>query len=368
MISFNQVPAVNRVPFTFVEFGTSRALGTNTIQEYKVLMLGQKSGGTAPDGIPVEVKPGDHISKLFGAGSLLEAMIKVYFANNTKTELLVLPLSQVPADPTTIFEHTKDTQYHVIINPFNEAEIIKVIDEELKSRFDPNRSIEGVSVSAVKGNIEEAFKFAADKVNPFSVYMAISDSPTSEAEWAAALGAVIARYGNDDSARPFHTLPLIGVLPPSPTGQFNRADQDKLLGHNLSTFSVGADGEVTIQRLVTTSKDPSYSSVNTLLTLSFLRFSIRTYFARKYPRVKLASDNARIPPGALMMTPHLMKAELIALFRSWEDLGLVEDSDQFKSDLICERNAQDPTRIDVYLAPHLVGQLCTIGAKVEFIL
>ena len=68
------------------------------------------------------------------------------------------------------------------------------------------------------------------------------------------------------------------------------------------------------------------------------------------------------------MTPKVAKAEAIARFRLWEELGLVEDIDQFKEELIVERNAQDVNRLDFLLPPNLINQLRVVGVKIGFIL
>ncbi|MNL24957.1 Phage tail sheath protein [compost metagenome] len=67
-----------------------------------------------------------------------------------------------------------------------------------------------------------------------------------------------------------------------------------------------------------------------------------------------------------MVTPVVMKAEAIAKFREWEDLGLVENIDDFKANLIAERNASDPNRMDMLLPPDLVNQLRIVANKIQF--
>ncbi|MNG29476.1 Phage tail sheath protein [compost metagenome] len=61
-----------------------------------------------------------------------------------------------------------------------------------------------------------------------------------------------------------------------------------------------------------------------------------------------------------------MKAEALAKFREWEELGLVENIDDFKANLVAERNASDPNRLDVLLPPDLVNQLRIIANKIQF--
>ena len=70
--------------------------------------------------------------------------------------------------------------------------------------------------------------------------------------------------------------------------------------------------------------------------------------------------------GQVDVTPNLMKAEAINRFRDWEQMGLVEGADQFKADIISERNASDPNRLDMLLPPDLINQLRIVANKIQF--
>ncbi|MDI8751883.1 phage tail protein, partial [Salmonella enterica subsp. enterica serovar Montevideo] len=80
-------------------------------------------------------------------------------------------------------------------------------------------------------------------------------------------------------------------------------------------------GEMQIERMITmyrTNKygdsDPSYLNVNTIATLSYLRYSLRTRITQKFPNYKLASDGTRFATGQAVVTPSVIKTELLALF------------------------------------------------------
>lgn len=88
----------------------------------------------------------------------------------------------------------------------------------------------------------------------------------------------------------------------------------------------------------------------------------------KYPRHKLADDGTRFGAGQAVITPKIGKAEAIAKFREWEELGLVENADQFKRDLIVERNATDRNRLDFMLPPDLINQALVFGTQIGFLL
>ncbi|WP_460431421.1 phage tail sheath C-terminal domain-containing protein, partial [Azotobacter salinestris] len=146
-----------------------------------------------------------------------------------------------------------------------------------------------------------------------------------------------------------------------------------LLFDGIATTKVDAGGVMQVERLITTYKtnsaggsDTSYLDSETLFTLMFIRHDWRDYILRKYPRHKLANDGTRYGSGQAVVTPVVMKAEALAKFREWEDLGLVENIDDFKANLVAERNASDPNRLDMLLPPDLVNQLRIIANKIQF--
>jgi phage tail sheath gpL-like len=49
-----------------------------------------------------------------------------------------------------------------------------------------------------------------------------------------------------------------------------------------------------------------------------------------------------------------------------EDLGLVENGDQFKADVVVERNASDPNRLDFVLPPDIINQFIVGAARIDF--
>lgn len=66
------------------------------------------------------------------------------------------------------------------------------------------------------------------------------------------------------------------------------------------------------------------------------------------------------------MTPSIIRSELIAAYSALETQGLVENMDLFKKNLIVERNATDPNRVDVLFPPDLVNQLRVFALLCQF--
>ena len=92
---------------------------------------------------------------------------------------------------------------------------------------------------------------------------------------------------------------------------------------------------------------------------------IRNRILNGYPRHKLTSDATRFgAPGRDYAK--IAKAEAIAWFRQMEEIGLVEGFDQFRNDLVVERNASDPNRLDFLLPPDLINQFIVGAVKLQF--
>jgi phage tail sheath gpL-like len=100
--------------------------------------------------------------------------------------------------------------------------------------------------------------------------------------------------------------------------------------------------------------------------LLYLRYSFRNRILQRYPRHKLASDGTRYGAGQAVITPLLGKAEAIAWFREMEELGLVENFDSFKTNLVVERNGSDVNRLDFLLPPDLINQFIVGAVKLQF--
>lgn len=268
-----------------------------------------------------------------------------------------------------------DAHYNIITMPYTDAANLLVLETELALRWGPLRMIEGHAISAAKGTHGALVTLGNSRNSPHLSIVSAAYFPTPPYEIAAAAAGVAAFYGNIDPARPLQTLPLAGVLPPAEVNRFTMQENNLLLHDGIATTYVDAGGVVRIQRMITTyqvnpmnAPDISYLDIETVLTLGYLRYDFRNYILRKYPRHKLANDGTRYGLGQAVITPSVGKAEAIARFRLWEELGLVENIDQFKEQLICERNPQDPNRLDWMLPPDLVNQFRVGGVQIGFLL
>ena len=311
------------------------------------------------------------------AGNSLNARVNYYAgqALPTGVGVTVTAFTSGAGNPAldTALAALGDEWLHVWAVPYTDAASLASIKTELNSRFAWNREIEAHAFAAARGT-QGSLGAIGESHNSqhLSIIMA-NDEPMPAYEKAAETMAIAAYYAAIDPARPIQNLAYAWCLPPAAADRFTNEERNLLLFDGIATSKVGTDGTMLVERLITTYKtnaaggsDISYLDSETLFTLMFIRHDWRDYILRKYPRHKLADNGTRYGIGQAVVTPNVMKAEAIAKFREWEELGLVENIDDFKANLIAERNASDPNRLDVLLPPDLVNQLRIVANKIQF--
>lgn len=276
-------------------------------------------------------------------------------------------------DLTTLWPVLGDKFYNIWTSPYNDTASLADANAQLLIRSGPTRQVDAVQFNGIKGTFSTVTAFGEGQNKQFVNFMATQQSPSPSYEWGAETAAIAANYGQRDPARPFQTLAYSWVKSPILANRFIQSERNLCLFSGISTFHVGPDGLPVIDRLITSyqqnnngAEDTAYMDLNTILTLSYLRYDFRNHILRKYPRHKLANDGTKYGAGQPIVTPKVIKAECIAKFREWEYIGLVEGMDQFKRDLIVERNVTDPTRLDIYLPPDLINQLIVVGVQIGF--
>ncbi len=291
--------------------------------------------------------------------------------------LAITAMAGGAADPdiSTVWPVIGEDQFLLFVSPWTGAANLTSSETELADRFGPIRQNDGYLIAGKRDTHANLVTFGNTRNSQFTTIM-MTRGPSSPWQIAAAMAVQVSiSIIADDAVRPFHTLPLVNIWKPGKTEHFTLQERDILLHNGIATFDVDSGGVVRIEGPVTTYKknafgspDISYLYLNTPLTLSYLRFSSKARITSKYGRHKLANDGTRFSPGQAVATPNIIKAELINLFKEWEERAMVEGFDQFKSQLIVERNASNPNRLDVLMPPDLVNQLVIAGVKIQFLL
>src|SRR4030095_16880295 len=199
------------------------------------------------------------------------------------------------------------------------------------------------------------------------------ESPTPSFEWAAAYTAKAQRALINDPARPLQTLSLNKVKLAPLEWRFNFVELNSLALNGFAIQKAGADRQPMLareqtlyQRNLYGNPDDAYELGKTLATVAPMLRNQRHSITSKFPRHKLANDGTRFGPGQAIVTPGIIKAELIAQYRQDEYNGLVEDARNFKRHLLVERDPNDPNRLNVLYPPDLINQLRIFAVLAQF--
>ncbi|MWP61046.1 phage tail sheath subtilisin-like domain-containing protein [Gilliamella sp. Pas-s25] len=279
-------------------------------------------------------------------------------------------------DLTPVIAAMGDKLLDFIAFPFNDLSSLATFNHEMDDttgRWSYARQLYGHAYTAKKGDLSELIEFG-DKLNYQHITVAGYEKTiqTGIDELIAMRTARNAIFIRNDPARPTQTGLLNGALPASDSNQFTLTEQQSLLNHGIAT-AYASSGNLLIQRDITTYQrnsygvaDNSYLDSETLHTLAYVLRKLRSVITSKYPRHKLANDGTRFGAGQAIITPAVAKAEINATYRQLELLGLVENFDVFKKNLIVERNVNDPNRLDVLFPPDLVNQLRVFAVLAQF--
>jgi len=276
---------------------------------------------------------------------------------------------------TTLIANIVNDQYGFYILPYSDATSVGAMTTELARRWGAMVQMEGFAITAVAGSQGTLAAYGAALNSQLLCVMGYNNSPSPAYAWASAITGQVATSAAIDPARPFNTLPLVGIVAPPRASRWTQAQANSLLWDGIATYTASSDGTVRVERLITTyQKDvngtdtQAFLDLNSPLTLSYIRADLRATIRQKYARSKLADDGTRFAPGQPVVTPMILKAEIIAKAREWEGLGLVENVDTFATSLSVVRNSSDPTRVDVFMAPNLVNSLQVCGVKIQYLL
>ncbi|HBO81691.1 MAG TPA: phage tail protein, partial [Cupriavidus sp.] len=176
-----------------------------------------------------------------------------------------------------------------------------------------------------------------------------------------------------DPGVPLQTVVLSDVLAPPLASQFSLSQRNTNLYDGISTFTVGTDGTVRIENAITTYQqnafgqpDNSYLEVEMMFLLTYVLRYMATLVTSKYARVKLAADGTRFAPGSNIVTPSIIKADLIAAYQTLEYNGFVQNSQAFAQAIIVQQNSSNPNRVDVLWPGTLINQLRIFALLAQF--
>lgn len=277
---------------------------------------------------------------------------------------------------TPVIAAMGDDEYDFIGHPFTDSTSLDAFAAELNDttgRWSWNRQVYGHAYSAMRGTLGTLVSAGQLRNDPHHSIAAIdNDCPNPNWEYAAAYVARNAVFINADPARPTQTGVLTAIGVPRAGKRFLLADRQSLLTYGLATSYVSG-GALRVERAITTYQknafgqaDVSYLDSETLHTSAYVLRRLRNIVTSKYPRHKVADDGTRFGPGAAIVTPAVIRGELVAEYAKLEYDGIVENAKAFAANLIVERASTDPNRINVLYPPDYINQLRVFAVLNQF--
>lgn len=272
-----------------------------------------------------------------------------------------------PTLPGNVITAMGDDEYDYVIHPYTDSTSLDAFQTEYNDsvgRWAWSRQVYGHVYTALRGTLSALTTAGALRNDPHHTIAGIDvDCPSPSWEYAAAYGGANALGLNVDVARPTQTLPLTGILVPRAGKRFLLTERQSLLNYGVATSFVSG-GLLRVERAITTYQkntwgqaDPSYLDSETLHQLTEITRRLRNRITQKYPRHKLANDGTRFGAGQAIVTPSVIRGEIMAEYSDMEEVGLVENAKLFAKYLIVERDSANPNRVNVLLPPDLVNQL-----------
>lgn len=269
-----------------------------------------------------------------------------------------------------------DEAFEFIAQPWNDADTLdawKTAMDDSAGRWSWAKQLYGHVYSAQRGTLGQLVAAGRLRNDPHvSVHGFERGVPQPAWEVAAAWAARTAVFISADPARPTQTGALTGIDPAQASDRFTLTERQSLLTSGVAT-AVYNGGSYRIERAVTTYQrnaygqpDDSYLDSETLHQSAYVIRYLRSVITSKYGRHKLANDGTRFGPGQAIVTPKVIRGELIAAYGALEREGIVENAEAFNQYLIVERDPKNPNRLSVLFPPDLVNQLRVFALLYQF--
>ncbi|MGL5799379.1 MAG: phage tail sheath subtilisin-like domain-containing protein, partial [Plesiomonas sp.] len=269
-----------------------------------------------------------------------------------------------------------DEPFDFIGMPWTDSASLDALRTEMNDsvgRWSWSQQIYGHVYSAKKDTLTALTTFGRARNDQHCTITALEQTAAATAyQVAASTAARNAVFIRIDPARPTQTGELDDLLP-APTGKtFTLTEKQTLLTSGMAT-TYAISGVMRIERAITTYQknaygdpDDSYLDSETLHTSAYVLRRLKSLITSKYGRHKLANDGTRFGAGQAIVTPAVIKGEILGEYAAMERDGIVENFELFSQYLIVERDSANPNRLNVLFPPDYVNQLRVFAVLNQF--
>lgn len=277
---------------------------------------------------------------------------------------------------TTALGNLGNMPFDFIISPYTDTASLTALQgflNDTTGRWSWSSQLYGHVFMAYAGTFSALTTLGLTRNNQHETILGFYGSPTPSWMWASALAAQAAVSVRADPGIPLQNMALQGVLAPPIASQFLDNIRETLLYDGISTFTVEQDGTVQTENIITTyqlnaqgSPDDSYLEIETMFQLMLEIRTLQTMLSSKYARCKLADNGSSPPANSGLVTPNIIKSDIIALYQERTAAGFTQNADAFASAVQVVKNTVNPNRVDILWPGTPVNQMRTFATLVQF--
>lgn len=369
-ITFDQIPRDTLNPGGYLEFDQS--LAGSLSDPAKILLIGQKIGGTQAELHITRISTlNDAIAK-FGQDSILVDCVKFALKTNQGSELYAVACTQT--EIPELIEAMGDDRYDYIMSPYYDTASLHSFATELDRRWNAMVARESRLFVAVPLGYDDALALASGLNSPHINLLPIGvGTPDPAHRWATILTCVMADKLNNDPAAPETDIKLPYLTAPST--EFTTRQRNDLAHNGCGTWATNVD-VVQIKYLVTTyrfnpqgEKDSAYRDIQVAEVLKRWRRYINYIAMRTYAGYKIAKDASLYGSGQKILDPDEFAGFLQTQYLNYgmREKGWFDDFNRYRNTLIVEIDPDNQDRINYVGQPTIIGQFRVLAGKDRFV-
>ncbi|ECH1122986.1 phage tail protein [Salmonella enterica subsp. diarizonae] len=251
--------------------------------------------------------------------------------------------------------------HQVIAVPWTDETTLRALREHLAATGDAMEKRGAVGVAGWPGTLATGTTLAGKSNDGRTTVGWHPGSVCLPAEIAAGYAAVIA--SEEDPARPYNGLEIVGLDVTPLTSRAGRREQENALHNGLAPLEVGPGDKVQIVRAISTytksasgTDDPALLDITTMRTLDYARKAWCDRIALRYPRDKATERNRR---G--------VRSELLDVALKLEEEEVIENVMAMKDALIVDKG-EEPGTFLAQIPCQVVKGLHVIAARIDLYL
>lgn len=251
--------------------------------------------------------------------------------------------------------------HKVVAVPWTDETTLRALREHLAATGDAMEKRGAVGVAGWHGTLATGTTIAGKSNDGRTTIGWHPGSVCLQAEIAAGYAAVIA--SEEDPARPYNGLEIVGLDVTPLTSRAGRREQENALHNGLAPLEVGPGDKVQIVRAISTytrsdngTDDPALLDITTMRTLDYARKAWCDRIALRYPRDKATERNRK---G--------VRSELLDVALKLEEEEIIENVMEMKDALIVDKG-KEPGTFLAAIPCEVVKGLHVIAARIDLYL